>query len=404
MDSSSGSSPRLGQGLVLLMAAACGLAVAGNYYAQPLLQILADEFGLGARQAGAVVTTAQLAYAAGLLLLVPLGDRLERRTLIVALYVLSAAGLLVCALSSGFALFLAGTLLAGLCSVGAQLLVPFAATLAAPEQRGRVIGTVMSGLLLGILLARTAAGLLAGIGGWHTIYWVAAALMLVVAGLLWRALPRHPGNPALRYGALIVSVASLLREQPQLRSRAILGGLTFAGFSVFWTTLAFLLSGPGYGYGTREIGLFGLIGAAGALAASVSGKLVDRGRGGWVTWGGAAMLLASWLALLAGAHSLAALIVGVLLLDVAVQAVHIANQGVIYRLDAAARNRITSAYMTCYFIGGALGSWLGGAAFAIAGWNGVAAAGALLAVATLACCGLTGKQRQRRREGVQARA
>lgn len=389
------SAAPLRQGLVLLMAVACGLAVAGNYYAQPLLQTLADAFGLGVRQAGAVVTTAQLAYAAGLLLLVPLGDRFERRTLIVSLYLLSAVGLLVCALSNGFAMFLFGTMLAGLCSVGAQLLVPFAATLAAPQARGRVIGTVMSGLLLGILLARTVSGLLAGIGGWHAVYWVAFAAMLVVTGLLWRGLPRAPGNPALRYGPLIVSVLALLRQQPVVRSRALLGGLTFAGFSVFWTTLAFLLSGPGYGYGTQAIGLFGLIGAAGALAANLSGKLVDRGLGRRVTWGSLAMLLGAWLLMLAGAHSLAALIVGVLLLDVAVQAVHIANQGVIYALDPAARNRITSAYMTCYFIGGAAGSWLGSAAYAFAGWNGVVGVGALLAVLALGCVAFERSSRRR---------
>ncbi|MCI2262273.1 MFS transporter [Xanthomonas indica] len=383
------SHPPIRRGLVLLMAIATGLAVASNYYAQPLLEVLAQTFAIDVRRAGMVVTTAQLAYAAGLLFLVPLGDRFERRSLIVGLYALSAVGLLVSAMAHSFALLLLGTLITGLSSVAAQILVPFAATLAAPHERGRVIGTVMSGLLLGILLARTVSGLLAGIGGWHTVYWVAAALILLVSGLLWRGLPRHPGNPRLSYPHLIGSVLALLRDEPVLRARAVLGGLIFAGFSMFWTTLAFLLSGPDYRYGTATIGLFGLIGAAGAFAANLSGKLSDRGAGHWVGWGGLVMLLLSWLLLLGAPHSLWLLLAGVVLLDVAVQGVHIGNQSVIYQLDPAARNRITSAYVTCYFIGGAIGSSLGTAAYAYAGWRGVAIGGAALAVAALLWMGIS---------------
>lgn len=379
----------LPRGLVLLMAAATGLAVASNYYAQPLLQTLAQAFSIDVGRAGLVVTVAQLAYAAGLLLLVPLGDRLERRTLIVGLYLLSAVGLLVSACAHGFAMLLAGTLVTGASSVCAQLLVPFAATLAAPHERGKVIGTVMSGLLLGILLARTAAGVLAGIGGWHSVYAAAAAAIVVVAALLWRGLPRHPGQAGLSYPRLVGSVLALLRDEPVLRARAVLGGLLFAGFSVFWTTLAFLLAGPHYGYGTATIGLFGLIGAAGAFAANLSGKLSDRGAGHWVTWGGVVLLLASWVLLAAAPQSLPALVTGILLLDVAVQGMHIGNQHVIYQLDPAARNRITSAYVTCYFIGGALGSTLGAAAYAGGGWDGVALAGGGLALLTLGWCALT---------------
>ena len=379
----------LPRGLVLLMAAATGLAVASNYYAQPLLQTLAQAFSIDVGRAGLVVTVAQLAYAAGLLLLVPLGDRLERRTLIVGLYLLSAVGLLVSACAHGFAMLLAGTLVTGASSVCAQLLVPFAATLAAPHERGKVIGTVMSGLLLGILLARTAAGVLAGIGGWHSVYAAAAAAIVVVAALLWRGLPRHPGQAGLSYPRLVGSVLALLRDEPVLRARAVLGGLLFAGFSVFWTTLAFLLAGPRYGYGTATIGLFGLIGAAGAFAANLSGKLSDRGAGHWVTWGGVVLLLASWVLLAAAPQSLPALVTGILLLDVAVQGMHIGNQHVIYQLDPAARNRITSAYVTCYFIGGALGSTLGAAAYAGGGWDSVALAGGGLALLTLAWCALT---------------
>ncbi|WP_433852625.1 MFS transporter [Stenotrophomonas nitritireducens] len=373
----------LTQSRVFLLAAATGLIVASNYYAQPLLQLLGEAFGLGAGRVGWVVTVAQLSYAAGLLLIVPLGDRLERRRLIVALFVLAAAGLLISASAAHFVQLLAGTALSGLAAVAAQVIIPHAATLAAPERRGRVVGTIMAGLLLGILLARTASGVLAGIGSWHTVYWVAAVALLIMAVALARALPAYRPHATLPYPRLIASVLALLRDEPVLRRRSLLGALLFAGFSVFWTPLAFLLSGPAYGYSIATIGLFGLVGAAGALAASRAGRLSDRGLGRQVTGGGLLLLLLSWLVLLLAPVSLAALVVGVLALDVAVQAVHIDNQSTIYRLDEGARSRITAAYMTCYFIGGAAGSALGTLAWTRSGWTGVCAVGIALAVAAL---------------------
>ncbi|WP_343125382.1 MFS transporter [Xanthomonas fragariae] len=210
---------------------------------------------------------------------------------------------------------------------------------------------------------------------------------LVTAGLLWRGLPRHPGNAQLSYPQLVGSVLTLLRDDAVLRSRSrsrsVLGGLIFAGFSMFWTTLTFLLSGPSYGYGTAVIGLFGLIGAAGALAANRSGHWSDHGHGDRVSWGGLLMLLLSWVLLAFAPHSIVLLIIGVLLLDIAVQGVHVANQSVIYQRNPHARNRLKSAYITCYFIGGAVGSTLSTAAYAQAGWNGVVIGGAVLAVAAL---------------------
>ena len=383
MSSDSVSSNALTQSRVFLLAAATGLIVASNYYAQPLLQVLGEAFGLGAGQVGWVVTVAQLSYAAGLLLIVPLGDRLERRRLIVALFVLAAAGLAVSASAGHFAQLLAGTALSGVSAVAAQVIIPHAATLAAPERRGRVVGTIMAGLLLGILLARTASGVLAGIGSWHTVYWVAAVALLLMAVALARALPVYRPHATLSYPRLIASVLALLRDEPVLRRRALLGALLFAGFSAFWTPLAFLLSGPAYGYSIATIGLFGLVGAAGALAASRAGRLSDRGLGRQVTGGGLLLLLLSWLVLLLAPVSLAALVVGVLALDVAVQAVHIDNQSVIYRLDEGARSRITAAYMTCYFIGGAAGSALGTLAWTRHGWSGVCIVGVALAVVAL---------------------
>jgi len=378
------ATPSLTPGLVPIMSVATGLAVAGNYYAQPLLPAIAREMGLSAAGAGAIVTTAQLGYALGLLLIVPLGDLLERRRLIVVMTLLAAAGLLVTALSPSMAGVFVGTALAGLFSVVAQVLVPLAATLAAPAQRGKVVGTVMSGLLLGILLARTVAGALATLGGWRTVYWVGAAAMALAALVLARRLPRYQHSVGLSYPRLLLSVLGLFREEPSLRLRAFLGAAAFAAFSVLWTSMAFLLAGPAYGFSEVTIGLFGLAGAAGALAASAVGHLADRGHGDRATTLGWWLLLLSWGALYFAPLSLVALILGVLALDLAVQGVHVSNQGAIYRIRPEARNRLTAAYMTCYFIGGAAGSLVSAAAYGAAGWSGVCLCGGIVSLAGLA--------------------
>jgi len=362
--------------LVLIMAAATGLAVASNYFAQPLLPTMARELGLSTAKAGIIVTTAQLGYAAGLLFIVPLGDLFERRGLIVLMALLSAAGLLTTALAPTITMLLLGTALTGLFSVVAQILVPFAATLAAPEQRGKVVGTVMSGLLLGILFARTVAGVLTSLGGWRIVYFVGAGAMVGAAVILRRALPRHHQPVDLSYLRLIHSIATLFRDEPVLRSRALIGAAAFGTFSVFWTSMAFLLAGPPFHMPPSTIGLFGLVGAAGALAASSAGRLADRGQGDGVTGGGLLLLLASWLPLGLGRRSLVAFLIGVVILDLAVQAVHISNQAAIYRIRPEARNRLTAAYMTSYFLGGAAGSLASASAFGHFGWLGVVLVGA----------------------------
>lgn len=373
----------LNPALVALMSIATGLAVASNYYAQPLLATIAQAFDLSFNQAGFIVTTAQLGYAAGLLLLVPLGDIFERRGLIVTMSLLAAGGMVIIALSSTLPLMILGTALTGLFSVVAQLLVPLAATLAAPEKRGRVVGTVMSGLLLGILLARTVAGALAQVGGWRTVYWVASVLMVAMSLALWRYLPRYKQAVDLNYGQLLKSIFSLFYQHPVMRTRAITGCLIFANFSVLWTSMAFLLSSPEWGYTDGQIGLLGLVGAAGALAARQAGALADKGKARITTSLGLLILLLSWGFIAVGAHSLIALVAGILLLDLAVQGVHITNQSVIYRHMPEARNRLTSGYMTCYFIGGAAGSLLSASAFQMAGWYGVCGCGVLITLVNL---------------------
>ena len=373
----------LSPALILLMSVATGLAVASNYYAQPLLDTIARAFNLSASSAGFIVTAAQLGYAAGLLFLVPLGDMFERRMLIVSMTLLAAGGMLITASSQSLTMMIIGTALTGLFSVVAQILVPLAATLASPEKRGKVVGTIMSGLLLGILLARTVAGLLASLGGWRTVYWVASVLMVVMALALWRGLPKVKQENHLNYPQLLASVFSLFTQDKLLRTRALLGCFTFANFSILWTSMAFLLAAPPFNYSEGVIGLFGLAGAAGALGARPAGGLADKGKSHMTTTAGLVLLLLSWAAIWYGHVSVLALIVGILVLDLTVQGVHITNQTVIYRVKPEARNRLTAGYMTSYFIGGAAGSLISASAWQHAGWTGVCAIGALMAVLNL---------------------
>ncbi|ADU70328.1 MFS transporter [Pantoea sp. At-9b] len=373
----------LSSALVALMSVATGLAVASNYYVQPLLDTIAHQFSLSVSLAGFIVTTAQLGYACGLLLLVPLGDMLERRGLIVSMSLLAAGGMMITALSPSLPLMLLGTVVTGLFSVVAQILVPLAATLAAPEKRGKVVGTVMSGLLLGILLARTAAGALAQLGGWRSVYWTASVLMILMSLALWRYLPRYKQDVPLNYPQLLRSIFSLYAGNRVIRTRALTGCLSFANFSMLWTSMAFLLSAQPYGFNEGEIGLLGLVGAAGALAARQAGGLADKGKAKLTTSAGLLIMLVAWGVTALGAHHLLALIIGILLLDLAVQAVHITNQSVIYRHKPEARNRLNAGYMTSYFIGGALGSIISANAFHHAGWYGVCGAGVLFTIINL---------------------
>ncbi|OBS08473.1 MFS transporter [Acidihalobacter prosperus] len=362
--------------LVLTMAVATGVTVANIYYAQPLLDTLAKAFGVPIHTAGLIVTVTQLGYAAGLMLLVPLGDLVERRGLVVTVTLLTSIALICAALAPNIELFFAASLAIGVTSVVVQILVPFAAHLAADHARGRVVGRVMSGLLLGILLARTVSGLMSDAFGWRSMFWVAAGAMLIQAAVLARVLPRDPGKARVSYPALLRSVLHLLRDEPVLRRRIVYGLCVFASFSALWTALPFLLAAPPYGYSLARIGAFGLLGVAGAMAASFAGHLHDRGHARIATGGFIALVMLAFLLMGAFPHALLALVVGVVVLDLGVQGTQILNQSAIYQLDAAARSRLTTAYMTCYFAGGAAGSAGAAYAYSLAGWVGVSAVGA----------------------------
>jgi predicted MFS family arabinose efflux permease len=366
------------------MAVATGAVVANLYYAQPVLHQVARAFHSGPGATSTVITATQIGYAAGLLLIVPLGDLHPRRTLVTRLYAASTIALIACALAPSLWVFALASIAVGGTSVAGQVMIPFAADLAPEERRGRVVARIMTGLLMGILLARTVSGFVAQLAGWRAIYWFSAALMVCFALILWRALPAEGPRPHHRYRDLVGGSLKLLVDEPVLRRRAWHGACAFACFSVLWTTLAFLLSGSPYSYSNAVIGLFGLVGAGGIAAANLAGKLADSARTTFSTIVAAVLLTASFGLLWQGRTALAALIIGIVVLDIGTQGMQITNQAMIYALRPDARSRINSAYMFCYFLGGAAGSFTAGAVYGAYGWAGVCWLGAGLGLASLA--------------------
>ena len=371
--------------LVLLLAITAGVAVASNYYAQPLLATIAHHLNAGRRTTSLLVTASQIGYALGLAAIVPLGDLLERRRLITGLLSVSAIGLLAAAFSPNLAVLVVASLIVGLTSVVAQVAVPLSASLAAEHERGLVVGTVMSGLLIGMLSARTFAGFVADYLGWRAIYVLAALLVSGLVFVLRRELPESREKDVSSYAQLMTTVWHLMRTERVLQYRSIYGACVFAGFSAFWTTAAFLLSGPPYQYTAKIIGLFGLVAISGVIASPVAGRFADRGWARFQTMAFLLCTLASWLPIALGATHLVWLVLGIILMDFGVHGTQITNQSEIYRLNPGARSRLTTAYMTTYFIGGAIGSQAGAMMYERFGWNGVCWTGAgFVAVALVA--------------------
>jgi len=351
------------RGMVLLFAISSAISVANLYYNQPLLAEIGRSFGQSASSMGLIPTLTQLGYAAGLLLITPLGDVLPRRPLVVALSVLTAAASAATALSSALSALIIASFLLGGFTVVPQILIPLAADLAEDERRGQVVGTVMSGVLIGILAARIVSGVVAGAEGWRAVFWLGAGLMLVLAIAMRLLLPDIRPHAHAPYGRVLLSLVQLVREQPLLRQSAVIGAMAFGAFSVLWSVLSFLLSAAPYHYGSAIIGLFGLVGIAGASAAPFAGRMADR-RGPYVMVGiGMLATGAAFVVLMQGADVLATLILGILVLDFGVQSTQISNQARIYSLGAHARSRINSVYMVSYFLGGALGSSAGAVAY-----------------------------------------
>jgi predicted MFS family arabinose efflux permease len=373
----------LSNGLITLMAVAIGIIVANLYYQQPLLHQISRNFHVGTARASLLMTLAQVGYAIGLAFVVPLGDVWPRRRLVVSIFGLAAVTMAVAASMTSFTLLAVFTLVIGLSSVGGQVLVPLAADLAEPAQRGRVIARVMTGLLLGVLLSRTASGLVAQLAGWRTVYWTASALLAVMAVILHRVLPKEAAREHVAYRKLVAGVFSLFVTQRQLRRRAYLGAVIFASNNALWTTLSFLLAGAPFHYSNAVIGLFGLFGVAGVLAANAAGHQADRQRTHASTILFALLMLLAFIILALGRNTVILLALGIMVLDTGMQGMQITNQSLIYGLLPDGRSRLNSAYMVSAFAGASIGSYLAGQLYAHFGWYGDCWLGGGLGVALL---------------------
>jgi predicted MFS family arabinose efflux permease len=369
--------------LVLLLAVSCGLTVANLYYAQPLLAPISRSLHVSVAAAGGLVTLTQAGYVVGMLLLVPLGDRTDRRRLVSVLLVVATAALALAGLATAFWLLLIGALVSGVTSVVAQILLPFAADLAPERSRGAIVGRVVSGLLAGVLLSRTLGSLLADATSWRVVYLGSAACMAALALVLRLALPARPPAVRLGYGQLLRSTARLVREHPALRRRALYQAAMFGAFSAFWSTISFVLTGPPLRYSQLGVGLFALVGAGGALIAPTAGRLSDRGLTRPMT--AVAFVVAALAFALAGLGrgNVILLAVAGILIDMAVQSSFIFGQHTIYRLDPDARTRLNSIYIATFFLGGAIGSQAGAVAYHLAGWTAVTVLGGALPVLAL---------------------
>ena len=356
---------------------ACAVGVSTMYYNQPLLLEMSHTYGTTVGQTGLVATATLTGYALGLLIFVPLGDVLERRALMMRMYGAVAIALLLVALAPSLSWLIAGSVLIGLFASVTHVALPIAPDLASDEQRGRAIGIVMTGLLLGILLARTFAGWVSRIHGWRYVFVTAAVMNAAFVPLLWRVMPKLPPKEDLRYSDAMKSLWTLTLTQPVLRESCVTGALVFASFSCFWTTLAFLLDSH-YGFGAGVAGTFGLVGAAGALIAPLAGKLADKHGSRWVISAGIVLLACSYLMLwgeewatMSVALHVAALAAGVIVLDLGAQMIQVANQTRIFGLVPGARSRLNTVYMTVYFTGAGVGSALATIAWVHWKWNGV---------------------------------
>jgi predicted MFS family arabinose efflux permease len=364
----------------LFLAIAAGVAVANVYFAQPLLVTMGADLGIAAGTVGAFVTVTQIGYGLSLFFLVPLGDLIDRRRLIRLQFVLLAGALIVVGVARNAAMLLLGLAAVGLLAVVTQSLVAFAASLSSPAERGRTVGAVTSGIVIGILLARTSSGLLTDLVAWRSVYLISGVLCLAIALTIFQAGPQPKAQ--LSYYGLLRSTVNLWSEEPVFRAHAVLAFFVFAAFSTLWSSVVLPLTELGLSH--TEIGLFGLIGAAGALAAGPAGRLNDRGRGRLVFVGASMLLAMSWLLIVWTPQSLWALAIGAIALDLAVQAVHVSNQSRIYELRPEAGSRLIGGYMVFYSIGSGLGAIASTALYSRAGWVGVCVLGSAFSLGAVA--------------------
>ncbi|TGE33513.1 MFS transporter [Desulfosporosinus sp. Sb-LF] len=385
--------PLLTKRLLLILAISCGLSVANLYYNQPLLADMAQTFHVSAREMGNISMLTQTGYALGLFLFVPLGDIKDKKRLIIMLLGAVAISLIGVAVSPNLKMLGIASFAVGTTTVVPQIIVPLAAQLADLKEQGRIVGIVMSGLFFGILLARTISGIIGSLLGWRAMFIIASGMMLILALVLMRFLPKSHPTSKLTYQQTLSSLWGLITGQPLLREAALMGGLLFGSFSVFWTTLAFFIKQPPYHYGTEVAGLFGLIGVAGSSFAPFAGRLADKKGPRLVAGVASALTLLSFVLLWLFGYHLWGLVISVILLDLGVQSAQISNQARVYSLVPEAKSRLNTVYMVTYFIGGALGSYLGMYAWSLWQWNGVCLTGSLMILLSLVVWSIGGRKR-----------
>ncbi|MBA6151324.1 MFS transporter [Gelidibacter maritimus] len=373
---------KLSNSVLYLMSLSAGLVVANLYYNQPLLNLISDSFNVTEAAVSNVALSTQLGYAFGLLFIIPLGDKLSNHKILQFDFVLMIAALIAAGMSQTLIALIVSSFFIGFTSAIPQLFVPMAAQLSDENERGRAIGIVMSGLLIGILGSRIISGFIGDAFGWRVMYFAATVLMVILFIILKWKLPNLKPNYQGSYGDLMRSLWSYLKTEPSLRLAALRGALGFAGLSAFWTTLVFLME-DSFGYGSTVAGAFGIFGIAGALGATVVGKLSDKVSKNKIIFYSALLLILSWLIFMMSGQSIIGLILGIILVDLALQALHITNQNIIFSKHPEARNRVNTVYMVGFFIGGALGTVLGAVAWQQFRWEGVSWLGIILSVLIL---------------------
>ncbi len=369
--------------LILIMAITCGLTVANLYYIQPLLGDIAKSFNVHEVSVGSAAMLTQIGYAVGMIFILPLGDIKERKNLITTMLLFSVISLFTMAFSQNIYMLIVSSFAIGFTSIIPQLIIPLAAQLSNPNERGKIIGTVMSGLLIGILVSRTISGLIGNYFGWRVVYIVAAIMMIILILVLRKVIPVTNPVSEVRYFDLLKSLPKLIKDEPILREASLNGALMFAAFSAFWTALTFLLESPHYNMGSQAAGLLGLVGIVGALAAPLVGKLADKKGSRYVIGICIIIVSLSYILFLALGFKMIGLIIGVILLDLGVQSSNISNQARVHSMNEEKRNRINTVYMVSFFLGGSLGSFLGSSAYSNFGWFGVCIFGIITQIIAL---------------------
>jgi predicted MFS family arabinose efflux permease len=379
---------------VMFMAVCTGLIVANLYYCQPLIVLIANEFKIPEADAGTITYLTQAGYAIGLFFMVPLGDKIERKKQILITTLATVIALVIAATAQSFFVLEIASLLIGITSIVPQLILPLAASLSEPSQRGKVVGTIMSGLLVGILLSRTLSGIIGDLWGWRSMFWIAAGICLLMFFVMQKQFPYNKPVFHGSYGQLLQSLFTLIKTQPLLREATIINAFCFAQFGAFWTTMVLLLSDTPFLFSSSTIGLFGIVGASGALAAPLVGRLGDKGNSRIAVGYGCLLMLISFIIFYFSGSSIVGIIIGIVCIDIGIQGVHISNQTRVYSLLPEARNRLNTVFMSFSFLGTAAGSAYGLFLWKLGGWHAVTIGCAALALSSLLVYGLTYKSKK----------